>query len=100
MVISFVSRSVILHYPFHRLQKAGLLTKGILTSISIELTNFANVFSSNLVFKLPKHIGINDHAIKLVNDHELSYSLIYSLKPIDCKILKAYIEINLADRFI
>ena len=33
-----------------------------------EYVNFANIFFPNLVFKLLEHSGMNDHAIKLVDD--------------------------------
>ena len=32
--------------------------------------NFANVFSPDLVSRLPKHTGINDHAIELADADE------------------------------
>ena len=31
--------------------------------------DFADVFSPDLAFGLPEHIGINDRAIELVDDH-------------------------------
>lgn len=34
-------------------------------TIPKEYSGFANIFSEKLVAKLPKHICINDHAIKL-----------------------------------
>ena len=37
-------------------------------SIFTEYSDFADVFSPELASKLPKHIGINDHAIELVDD--------------------------------
>lgn len=58
------------------------------------------MFSSDLAFKLRKNTKINDRIIKLVNSQQLSYEPIYSLKPIELKTLKAYIEINLANEFI
>ena len=51
--------------PSRRPQIAGLIPKEAPTKVSIEYANFA--FSSNLVSKLPKHIGINDYVIKLVD---------------------------------
>ena len=51
--------------------------------------------------KLPEHIRINDHGIKLVNGYQQPpYGPIYSLKPVELETLKAYIETNLANKFI
>ena len=47
-----------------------------------------------------KYTRINNHAIKLINDQQLSYKLIYSFKPLELKILKIYIEFKLANAFI
>ena len=65
-----------------------------------EYANFANVFSPNLVSKLSNYIGINNHAIELVDGQQLPYGPIYSQEPIELETLKAYIKINLANRFI
>ena len=43
---------------------------------------------------------INDHAIKLVDNQQPSYSPIYSLGLMELEMLKAYIENNLASGFI
>ena len=43
---------------------------------------------------------INNHAIKLVNDWQPPYSLIYNLKSVELETLKAYITNNLANIFI
>ena len=60
----------------------------------------ADVFSPDLTSKLFKYIGINNRAIKLVNGQQILYGLIYSLKPVELEILKAYIKTNLANGFI
>ena len=49
---------------------------------------------------MPKKTGINEHAIKLVEDKQLSYRSIYSLSLIELKILKTYIKTNLVNGFI
>ena len=49
---------------------------------------------------MPKHTEINTHAIKLKKGKEPSYKPIYSLKPIELKTLKIYIEANPANSFI
>ena len=50
-----------------RLQIFGLIAKKALTKIPAKYSDFADIFSPNLVSKLPEHIRINNHAIKLVN---------------------------------
>ena len=77
-----------------------MIAKEAPTKVSDKYANFADVFSPDLAVELPKQTGINDYAIKLVNGQHLSYRPIYSLKPIELEILKAYIEINLANGFI
>ena len=86
--------------PAHRPQITGLIAKKAPTKVHAEYTNFAKIFSLDLAFELPKHIGINDYTIKLVNGQQPLYGPIYSLRPIKVQTLKAYIETNLANRFI
>ena len=43
---------------------------------------------------------MNEHAIKLKDDEQPLFGLIYSLGPVKLKMLKMYIEINLANGFI
>ena len=62
--------------------------------------DFAEIFFLDLASEFPKHTGINDHAIKLVNGQQAPYGLIYSLRPIELKTPKAYIETNQANGFI
>ena len=62
--------------------------------------NFTDIFSLDLVSKLPKENQINDYAIELVNNQQLSYGPNYKLEPVILEILKAYIATNLAARFI
>ncbi len=47
-----------------------------------------------------KYTDINNHDIKLVNDHQRFYNPIYSLGLVELEILKAYIQNNLANSFI
>ena len=69
--------------------------------VSAEYSDFADVFSPDLIFELLKHIGINNRAIKLVNGyHQSLYRPIYSLDPVELETLKVYIETKLANRFI
>ena len=68
--------------------------------ISTKYSDFIDVFSPKLALELPKHIGINDYTIKLVNDWQPSYGPIYSLRSIELKTLKTYIKTNLVNSFI
>ena len=87
-------------YPSRRLQISGLIVKEAPTKVPAEYLDFADVFSPDLASELPKHIGINNHAIELVDSQQPPYGPIYSLGPVELKTLKAYIETNLANGFI
>ena len=50
-----------------RSQISGLIVKETLTKVPNKYADLADVFSLDLVSELPKHIGINNYAIKLVN---------------------------------
>ena len=70
------------------------------TKVLSEYIDFADVFFPKLATKLSKHIRINDHTIKLVDDRQLLYGFIYSLGFMELETLKAYIKNNLANGFI
>ena len=65
-----------------------------------EYFNYSNVFLAENVTKLLKNSKINEHAIELKKDKQLFFGLIYSLGPVELKMLKTYIKTNLANRFI
>ena len=54
----------------------------------------------DFIAKLPKHTGINNYFINLINIKQPFYDPIYSLKLLEFEILKTYIKINLANNFI
>ena len=87
-------------HPFRRPQIFGLIAKKAPTKVLAKYSDYTNIFSPDLVSKLPEHTGINKHAIKLVNNQQPPYKPIYSLKPVELESLKAYNEINLVNRFI
>ena len=87
-------------HPSHRPQVSGLIAKEALTKVLAKYSNFVDVFSPDLASELPKHTGINDYAIELVDGQQPLYEPIYSLGPLELETLKAYIETNLANRFI
>ena len=88
-------------HPSRRPQISGLIAEEASTKVPAKYSDFADIFSLDLASKLPEHTGINDHAIKLVKGcQQPPYGPIYSLGPVELKTLKAYIETNLANRFI
>ena len=87
-------------HSFRKPQIINLIAKKTFTKIPAEYANFVEVFFPDLAFELPKHIKINNHIIKLVDSKQPPFSFIYSLEPIELEILKAYIETNLANKFI
>ena len=84
-----------------KLQVSGLIAEEAPTMVLAKYSDFADVFSPDLLSELPKHIRINDHAIEPVEScQQPSYRPIYSLKPVKLENLKAYIETNPANSFI
>ena len=49
---------------------------------------------------LSERTGANEHTIELEENKPPLYETIYSLRPVEFKILKTYIETNLAKSFI
>ena len=80
-------------HSLRRPQIAGLIAKEAPTKVPVKYVDFADVFFPDLASELPEHIGINDYAIELVNGQQLPW-------PVELETLKAYIETNLANRFI
>ena len=71
------------------------------TKVFAKYSDFADVVSPDLASELPKYSGINDYAIELVkSSQQPPYRSIYSLEPMELENLKAYIETNLANKFI
>ena len=98
-VMSLRSTPLDLH-PFRKPQISSLIAEEASTKVPAKYSNFADVFSPDLAFELPKHTGINNHIIELVNGQQPPYGSIYSLGPVELGTLKAYIETNLANGFI
>ncbi len=55
-------------HPSKKAQIAHLKADKVSTKVLSEYVNFANIFSTKLATKLPKHISINNHTIKLMDD--------------------------------
>ena len=87
-------------HPFRRPHVSSLIVKEALTKVPAAYSDFVDVFSPDLASELPEHNGINNHTIELVNGQQPPYGSIYSLGPVELETLKAYIETNLANRFI
>ena len=88
-------------YPSWRPQISGLITKKASTKVPAKYSDFADIFSLDLVSELHEHNGINDYTIKLVDGcQQPPYGPIYSLELVELETLKAYIETNLANGFI
>ncbi len=50
--------------------------------------------------ELLENTSMNEYTIKLIEDKQLPYGPIYSLRLVELEILKTYIEIQLKTRFI
>ena len=68
--------------------------------ILVKYFNYSNVFSIENTIKIQENTRINEHAIKLEEDKQSLFGLIYSLELVKLEILKIYIKINLANNFI
>ena len=87
-------------YPSQRPQISGLIAEEAPTKVPTKCLDFADVFSSDLASELPEHTKINNYTIELVEGQQPPYGPIYNLGPVELETLKAYIETNLANRFI
>ena len=87
-------------HPSWRPQIYGLIAKKASTKVPNEYAKFADLFSLDLVSKLLKYTGINDHALEFIEGQQPPYGPIYNLETVDLETLKTYIGINLANDFI
>ncbi len=102
-VVHIATFSVDLGGEVHLLRKAQIAYLKVceaLIKVANEYDDLADIFSPKLTVELSKYTRINNHAIELVDDQQLPYSPIYSLGLMKLKILKIYIENNLANGFI
>ena len=81
-------------------QSATLKQDEALIKVPAEYSDFSEVFSKKEAFVLSERTDLNEHAIKLEGNKQLSYRPIYSLGPVKLKIFKAYIETHLKTGFI
>ncbi len=93
-------------YPFRAPQVlddpilAALQLDKALIEILTEYSDYADVFSSNLAIKLFENNKMNEYAIELIEEKQLAYRPIYTLRPVELETLKAYIKTHLKTGFI
>ena len=85
-------------HPAEKAKIALLITEKM--NILTNYLYFSDIFLEKKALILLEITDLNQYAIKLQKDSQLSYRLIYSLDPIELKTLKTYIEINLDNSFI
>ena len=83
-----------------RAQVGALIFDKTSTTILAKFSDYSNIFSMECKAEFLEYTGMNDHAIKLEEDKQLLFSLIYSLKLVELKTLKTYIKTKLAIGFI
>ena len=66
LLIPFLNSTPLDVHPSRRLQISGLNAKKTPTKVLNKYADFVDILSPDLTFKLLKHIGINDHIIKLI----------------------------------
>ena len=81
-------------------QVGALLFNKTSTEVSVEYSNYSDVFLAEYAAKLLENTGINEYAIKLKEGKQILFEPIYSLGPVELETLKTYIKTNLANGFI
>ena len=97
-VMHVISLSTMPIYPAREAQIASLVIEEV--QIPSEYSDFSDVFSEERASILPEATELNQHAIELQEGQQPPYGPIYSLGPVELKMLKTYIETNLANGFI
>ena len=87
-------------HPLKKAQIANLKVDEAPTKVLSKHADFIDAFLLKLDAELPKHMGINNYAIELMDHWQPSYGPIYSLGHMELETLKAYIKNNLANGFI
>ena len=95
--ISSLEPKITIHLA-RKAQIALLLAKEV--TLFTKYLDFTDVFLEESVNVFSEQTGVNEHAIKFGKGKQPSYGPIYSLCPIELKILKTYIETNLTNGFI
>ena len=69
-------------------QVRALLFDKASTEVLTEYSNYSNVFSAENATKFPKNTEMNEHTIKLEEDKQPPFRPIYSLGPVELKIVE------------
>lgn len=83
-----------------RAQITFLKTDETSTTILFEYVNFASIFSSDLIAESLGYIQINFYIIELIDNKQLFYGSIISLRLIELKTLKTYIKTDSANDYM
>ena len=81
-------------------QIRALLFNEVFTKVSIEYSNYNNIFLVKYIAKFPENTRINEYIIKQEEGKQSLFGFIYNLGLIELKTLKIYIKINLVNSFI
>ena len=81
-------------------QIAALKQNEAPTKVLVEYLDFIDVFLVEESLVLLQHTKLNKHIIKLEDDKQPPYRLIYSLKPVKLETLKTYIKTHLKTGYI
>ena len=92
--IAFIKKTMLIHLA-REAQIAALQANRTPIEVLAEYSDYIDIFSPDLAIELPKNTGINEHAIKLINEKQPPYGPIYALKQVELKTLKAYIKTHL-----
>ena len=84
-------------HPAREAQIALLIAEVV--KIPTEYSDFSDVFLEEKTSILPEATKLNQHAIELQEGQQPPYGPIYSLGPVELKMLKTCIETNLANGF-
>ena len=87
-------------HPARAAQIAALQADKALTEVPTEYSDYVNVFSPNLAMELPENMGMNEHAIELIDGKQPSYGPIYAFSLVELETLKAYIKTHLKTGFL
>ena len=103
MVYVVALKGLLIRMTIHLLQAAHIAAlKQDQAPIKVppKYTDYSDVFFFDMAMELSKNTSINKDAIELQDGKQPPYMLIYSLRQVELKTLKTYIETHLITRFI
>ena len=98
-VLDIKSTNMVVH-SFQAAQIRLLKANKAPTTVFMKYSDYTDVFLFELNTEHSDHTGINNYTIQLEDCKQSLYGPIYSLRPMELEILKAYIKTNLANDFI